>query len=127
MSYELACEPVTDAPRLAEHFGGAQLELRELAWGPLFEVTMAVRRSGVFPGQPVLAASLHVNGKPIGLEALEALPGKHLALELTRLMGRALELNKADEGPDGGDDPAQARAAVNDEDGPPGEASTRSA
>jgi len=71
MSYELQAEPVSG--KLAA-LGGV-VELRELPYGVMREV-MA---SGDKPGQSadrLLGAALHVDGVPLGYEALEALPGR---------------------------------------------------
>lgn len=123
MSYAPARHPVRNAPRLAAHFKGATLELVELTFGPQFDVAVGVRTRGDNAGLALLAAALHVDGEPLGLEALRALPGR-LGVELNALMLETLRMNNDD----GADAPPEASA--NDPTGegtPVGESSTRSA
>lgn len=72
MSFELLVRPVPQ--RLAEAIGGT-VELRELTFGQIRE---AIRLGGEQEraSESLLAASLHVDGKPIGMPALLALPGR---------------------------------------------------
>jgi hypothetical protein len=51
---------------------GSAVELRELPYGRLMEALAA-------GGASLLAASLHIDGKPIGAEALDAIPGRYAA------------------------------------------------
>lgn len=67
--FELRIVPL---PRLAEL--GESVELRELSYGELRRVMQEA--SGKRAGESLLGATLCVNGTPIGLEALDALPGR---------------------------------------------------
>jgi hypothetical protein len=121
MPYAPARRVVRNAPRLAAHFGGATLELVELTFGPQFEIAVGVRTRGDNPGLALLGASLHVDGAPLGLDGLAALPA-WLGAELNALMLEALQLH-ADPG-----DAAPDEASANDAEGaPPGEPLQRSA
>ncbi len=94
---------------------GERVELRELSYGAL----RAAMQSAVVRGQAgeaLLAASLHVDGEPLGLEALEALPGR-FAGAIARALQRTLELHGMSL-----DAANEADAEAPDEDPPPGEA-----
>jgi hypothetical protein len=125
MPYAPARRLVHDAPRLAAHFAGARLELVELTFGPQFEIAVGVRTRGDHPGLAMLARALHIDGEPLGLDGLRALPG-FLGAELNALM---LETVRMHADPLEDDVPA-AEASANDataEGAPPGESRTRSA
>lgn len=121
MPYTPERRPVRNAPRLARHFDGARLELVELTFGPQFLIAVGVRTRGDNAGLALLAGALQVDGHPIGLEELQALPAR-LGPELNALMLECMQMHAAD------DDEAPPDASANDEGGaPPGESSTRSA
>jgi len=82
MGYELQVRPAPQ--KLAAAFGGTTIELRELSYGA---TTDAMRIGGERgrASEGLLGESLHVDGKPVGLDALLALPGRYM-----RLVGEAL-------------------------------------
>jgi hypothetical protein len=77
MAYELQVRPAPQ--RLAGAFGGTVIELRELTYGQMRDAMRAggdVERAS----ESLLGQSLHVDGKPVGLDALLALPGRFAGL-----------------------------------------------
>lgn len=70
---------------------GARVELRELSYGALRRAMQAAASQGQ-AGEALLAACLYVDGEPLGLEALQALPGR-FAGAIARALERALELH----------------------------------
>jgi hypothetical protein len=111
MTYDLERRPAR-ARRLAVFFDGAPLELVEIPFGPLSDLWISIRVHGLNPGRSILAATLHVDGAPIGLEALDALPGR-LSAELVELMQQAMRMHAMDRESDGPEDDED------DDDGPP--------
>jgi hypothetical protein len=86
LTFELQREP---CPGLADL--GDEVELRELSYGALRRaMAQASETSGV--GDAVLAASLHVDGEPLGLAGLDALPGR-LSMAIANALTRCLELH----------------------------------
>ena len=105
-------DPVPGLERL-----GDQVQLRELCYGDLRRAMSEANGVGR-AGEALLARSLWVDGAPIGLEALDALPGR-FAGAIARAMERCLMLHGM------GPPAAPDESAANDEDGDaPGEAST---
>ena len=51
------------------------VEVRELGYGAMREAMSATDKPGQ-SAERLLAASLHVNGEPLGYEALQQLPGR---------------------------------------------------
>ena len=99
--YELQTLPAPD--KLAPL--GQAVELRELPFGEMREAMGAAERPEE-RGFYLLAASLHVDGQPLGYEELQALPGRFsggltqaLAL-VVRMHGLGGE-DEPDEGPAG--------------------------
>lgn len=92
MTYALERRTVADKPRLAAFFAGRRLELVELPFGSLSDLSIAARANGQNPAQAVLGAALYVDGAPIGLEGLRELPGR-LGVELSELMVTAMRLH----------------------------------
>ena len=78
------CEGLTSAL-------GRDYELRELPYGAM---KRAMRAAGALDaaGDALLAASLHVDGTPIGMDRLDALPG-HLSTVIQAALVRCLELH----------------------------------
>jgi len=70
---------------------GAQVQLRELSYGALREA-MGAATGAARASDALLAAALFVDGAPIGLETLDALPGR-FAGPIARAMERCLELH----------------------------------
>lgn len=86
LTYALQCEP---CPALSDL--GAQVELRELSYGALRRAMAQASEAGGV-GDAVLAASLHVDGAPLGLAGLEALPGRW-SMAIANALTRCLELH----------------------------------
>jgi hypothetical protein len=70
---------------------GARVQLRELSYGSLRAAMRAVAGSDR-ASELLLGASLYVDGAPLGLDGLDALPG-HLSGAVARAMSRCLELH----------------------------------
>ena len=117
MGYALQVKP--GPAKLAEVFGVSSVEIRELSYGAMTDaMRIGAERNRASDG--LLAESLHVDGHPVGLDALLALPGR-----LSKVIGDALTTclvmhglhsiepddDEGDEG--GGDDapPAQPQEA----------------
>jgi len=73
MSFELQIRPAPE--RLAAALGGSVIELRELTYRQMRD---AMREGGVQDraSEGLLGASMHVDGKPVGLDAVLDLPGR---------------------------------------------------
>jgi hypothetical protein len=84
---------VRPAPeRMAAIFPGQRVELHELSYGALREAMRQVGEAERYT-EAVLAASLHVDDAPLGLEALYALPGR-FAGAITEGLRAAAELHQ---------------------------------
>jgi hypothetical protein len=85
MTFELQTQPAPAGLAVL----GSVVELRELPFGPLMELLAK-------GGQHLLGASLHVDGQPIGAEALQALPGRFAAalVEAQGVMKRMHDLDR---------------------------------
>lgn len=70
---------------------GAQVQLRELRYGALRAVMQAAQ-APERAGEALLAAALYIDGAPVGLEGLDAVPGR-FAGAIARAMARCLELH----------------------------------
>jgi hypothetical protein len=92
MTFELKKEPVD--PRLAEVLG-ADAYLQELTYGQL-RVAMSQAPTPEEAAEYVAASSLQVGGKPIGVEAMRALPGR-LAGRLTDVIMRVAAMHGLNE------------------------------
>ena len=82
--YELQREPVPDGLATL----GQSVELWELNYGVMRE-TMAQSEKPGQSAERLLAASLHVDGVPLGYDGLQALPGRFagaIAAALERVM-----------------------------------------
>lgn len=85
--FELRTEPF---PALASLSATGAVELRELDFGRMFEAIVAAP-DAVQTGLYQLAASLHVDGEPIGIDRLRALPGRYfVAIQLAQAACRRL-------------------------------------
>lgn len=99
MGYDLQTEP---GPAALAPLG--QVELRELPYGQMRAVMAASDQPGQ-SAERLMAASMHVDGQPLGYEALQALPGRFaggITTALTqclRMHGLATEPEPAAEGP----------------------------
>jgi hypothetical protein len=109
MGFELQVQPLHG--KLTEAFDGAAVELRELPWIAVREAMSAGGERG-FAGEGLLAASLHVDGKPVGIDALLQMPGRYtgalgVALMAVHRMHGLIgdEPEEDDEGGDGDDVP----------------------
>jgi hypothetical protein len=69
---------------------GERVELRELTYGELRRTMATADRAQA--GEALLAASLYVDGAPLGLDALQALPGR-FAGGIARALERTLALH----------------------------------
>jgi hypothetical protein len=70
---------------------GERVELRELAYRDV-RAALAAGSEVARSTEALFAASLHVDGAPLGLDALDALPGR-LAGSVTRALQRCLALH----------------------------------
>jgi hypothetical protein len=87
---------------------GAQVQLRELSYGQM-RAALGSAPEASRAGDALLARSLHVDGAPLGLERLDAAPGRFSGA-IARAMQRCLALHGM-----GGEAPLDApRAAAND-------------
>jgi hypothetical protein len=100
---------------------GQYVEIRELSYGAMRE-TMAASEQPGQSAERLLAASLYVDGQPIGYEALRGLPGRFSGA-IADALGQTLRLHGLDrtatpsEAPPGG---AGTAAAANASDAPKG-------
>jgi len=93
---------------------GTDVELRELPYGEV-RAALAAGRAAERSTESLFAASLHIDGKPLGLAGLDALPGR-LSGAVQRAIERCLDLHGMLRVPaPEADEPAQ-------EDAPEGEA-----
>lgn len=81
MGFELQTHPAPEALAVL----GQVVELRELPYGQMRDA-MAAAEKPKESADRLLAACLHVDGVPLGYEALQALPGR-----LSGAIARALE------------------------------------
>jgi hypothetical protein len=70
---------------------GARVQLRELSYGAM-RAAMTSAPDGARAGEALLGASLMVDGAPLGLAALDALPGR-FAGAITRALAHCLALH----------------------------------
>jgi hypothetical protein len=73
MAYELQRTPAPQ--RLAEALGGTSAEFRELSFGKM-QAAMRVGGDRGHASEALLAASLHVDGNPVTLDAVLDAPGR---------------------------------------------------
>jgi hypothetical protein len=89
--YELQREPVEGALAVFLGAPAVPVDLRELTYGELQRAMYEVSGTRQM-AQSVLAATLAVNGEPIGLDELDALPGR-FARELGALLTRTMAMH----------------------------------
>lgn len=100
--FELRTEP---APQGLASLGQV-VELHELCYGAMRDAMAA--GVGAESADRLLAASLHVDGEPVGYDALQALPGR-FAGSIARALEQTLRLHGlGQQGQDEGDDAPNA-------------------
>jgi hypothetical protein len=87
MEFELRVMP---APAIFACLGGV-VELREVPYGMARQALNAGGKRG-YSAEGLLAVSLHVDGAPIGLDALLALPGRFTG-HISKAMQAAVDLH----------------------------------
>lgn len=85
MDFNLEKRPLP--PKLAQAFEGHTVELCEVPWLGVIEAWRAGNERGGLASQGLLAACLFVDGQPIGLDQLLAMPGRY-----TRVLGEAMAI-----------------------------------
>lgn len=87
MAFELQTRPVPDGLAAI----GASVELRELPYGKMRAAMVAAEKASESADR-LLSASLHVDGAPIGFDALQALPGR-FAGAISKALEQCLEMH----------------------------------
>ena len=90
---------------------GTVVELRELPYG-LMRQAIAKGYKVQATNEGLLAESLHIDGKPLGLERLMALPGR-LAGPIGKALEAVIKLHDLKDDETAPDDPAAADAGAN--------------